>query len=105
GAHGITVKDARMDVATMQARKQKIVDQFTGGIAGLFRKNKVTSYHGTGTFKSAAADGYTIEAADGGKAESMQARHVIVATGSVPRALPFAPFDNELVLDNAGALA
>src|SRR5690606_28130897 len=39
------------------------------------------------------------------KAESMQARHVIVATGSVPRALPFAPFDNELVLDNAGALA
>ena len=105
GAHGITVSDARIDVATMQARKQKIVDQFTGGIAGLFRKNKVTGYHGTGAFKSTADDGYAIEVSEAGKTEVLQARHVIVATGSVPRALPFAPFDNDLILDNAGALA
>ncbi len=105
GAHGITVKDARIDVATMQGRKQKIVDQFTGGIAGLFRKNKVTSYHGTGAFKSGGAEGYEIEVSDSGKAESLRGKHVIVATGSVPRALPFAPFDNETILDNAGALA
>ncbi|MGH8638762.1 MAG: dihydrolipoyl dehydrogenase, partial [Burkholderiales bacterium] len=105
GAHGITVKDARIDVATMQARKQKIVDQFTGGIAGLFRKNKVTAYHGTGAFKSAADDGYGIEVSESGKIETLQTRHVIVATGSVARALSFAPFDNDVILDNAGALA
>jgi len=104
-AHGITVKDAKMDVPTMIARKQKIVDQFTGGIAGLFRKNKVASLHGTGAFKSKGADGYAIEVTADGKSETVTAKQVIVATGSFPRALPFAPFDNELILDNAGALA
>jgi dihydrolipoamide dehydrogenase len=104
-AHGITVKDARIDIATMQARKQKIVEQFTGGIAGLFRKNKVTSYLGTGAFRSGGAGGYSVDVVQDGKYESLQAKHVIVATGSVPRALPFAPFDNETILDNAGALA
>ena len=104
-AHGITVKDARIDIAAMQARKQRIVDQFTGGIAGLFRKHKVTSYHGTAGFRAVGSGGYGLEVAQGGKSESLQAKHVIVATGSVPRALPFAPFDNETILDNAGALA
>jgi dihydrolipoamide dehydrogenase len=104
-AHGISVKDARIDIGTMQGRKQKIVDQFTGGIAGLFRKNKVTSRHGTGSFQSGGAEGYTIGIEEAGKRDTVQARHVIVATGSVPRALPFAAFDNERILDNAGALA
>jgi len=104
-AHGISVKDARIDVATMQGRKQKIVDQFTGGIAGLFRKNKVASLHGSASFQSGGADGYAIEIADGGKKEVVRARQVIVATGSLPRALPFAAFDAALILDNAGALA
>ncbi|MCC7080082.1 MAG: dihydrolipoyl dehydrogenase [Burkholderiales bacterium] len=105
GAHGITVKEASVDVAAMQARKQKIVDQFTGGIAGLFRKNKVASYHGTGAFKSAAGGVYDIDVTAAATSESLQAKHVIVATGSIPRALPFAPFDNDVILDNAGALA
>jgi len=104
-AHGIKVKEATMDVATMLGRKDKIVEQFTGGINGLFRKNKVTSVHGTGSFKGKSASGYAIEARDGDKVEMLEAKHVIVATGSVPRALPFAPFDGELILDNAGALA
>jgi len=104
-AHGISVKEASIDVPTMIARKQKIVDQFTGGISGLFRKNKVTSLHGTGAFKAAAADGYTIEVTTDGKVDEIQAKQVIVATGSVPRGLPMAPFDNELILDNAGALS
>jgi dihydrolipoamide dehydrogenase len=104
-AHGISVKDAKIDVATMLARKQKIVDQFTGGIAALFRKNKVTSVHGTGALKSTGAAGYSLEVKGGSKADTLQAKQVIVATGSVPRALQFAPFDGKLVLDNAGALA
>jgi len=104
-AHGIQVKEATMNVATMLARKDKIVDQFTGGISGLFRKNKVTGVHGTGAFKGKSASGYAIEVRDGEKTELLEAKYVIVATGSVPRALPFAPFDGERILDNAGALA
>jgi dihydrolipoamide dehydrogenase len=104
-AHGITAKDAKIDVPTMLARKDKIVDQFTGGIAGLFRKNKVTSIHGTAALKAVSADSATVEMRDGDKTDTATAKHVIIATGSVPRALPFAPFDNVCVLDNAGALA
>jgi dihydrolipoamide dehydrogenase len=103
-AHGIRATGVTMDVATMLGRKDKIVDQFTGGITGLFRKNKVTSVHGTGRIVSVGAT-CVIEAVDGEKTETIEAKHVIIATGSVPRALPGAEFDNELILDNAGALA
>lgn len=103
--HGITVKDAKMDVPTMLVRKQKIVDQFTGGISGLFRKNKIKSIHGTGSFKAKGDAGYTIEVTADGKTETLVGKQIIVATGSVPRALPFAAFDGDVILDNAGALA
>ena len=104
-AHGIKVRDASLDLATMLGRKDRIVEQFTGGITGLFRKNKVVSMHGTGRLAGAGAEGCAVEVRAGEKTQSLQARHVIIATGSVPRALPFAPFDDELILDNAGALA
>jgi len=103
-AHGIKVSGVSLDVPTMIGRKDKIVEQLTGGIGMLFKKNKVTSVHGRGTLV-AAGDTYRIEARDGAKSETIEAKHVIIATGSVPRALPFAPFDNEMILDNAGALA
>ena len=104
-AHGINVGDVSVDLATMLGRKDRIVDQFTGGIAGLFRKHKVVSMHGTGRLTAAGAAGCSVEVRDGEKAQTLGAKHVIIATGSVPRALPFAPFDDELILDNAGALA
>jgi dihydrolipoamide dehydrogenase len=103
-AHGIKVSGVSIDVPAMIARKDKIVDSLTGGIATLLRKNKVTSLHGRGTLLSGGA-GYRIEVRDNGKAETVEAKHVIIATGSVPRQLPFAPTDNERILDNAGALA
>jgi len=105
GAHGITVTDARIDIATMLGHKDEIIEQFTAGIAGLFRKNKVTSMHGTGRVRAASAAGCTVEVRVGDKLEVLEVKHVIIATGSVPRALPFSPFDNDLILDNAGALA
>jgi dihydrolipoamide dehydrogenase len=46
--HGISVKDAKIDVGTMVGRKDKIVKQFTGGVALLFKGNKITPYYGTG---------------------------------------------------------
>ena len=104
GEHGITVKDVAVDIATMLARKDKIVDTFTGGIALLFRKNKVTSVHGRGRFV-AGGTAYQIEVRNGDAAEVIEAKHVIIATGSVPRQLPFAPVDNERIVDNTGALA
>jgi dihydrolipoamide dehydrogenase len=93
-----------VDVATMLARKDKIVDTFTGGIALLFRKNKVTSMHGRSRFV-AGGTAYQIEVRNDDAAELIEAKHVIIATGSVPRQLPFAPVDNERIVDNTGALS
>ena len=109
GAHGISVTGAKMDVKKMQARKDKIVTQLTGGIQMLFRKNKVTWLKGHGT--SGAAGGgaggerYRIEVSAGGAAETVEATHVIIATGSTARELPGVPVDNEVICDNVGALA
>ncbi|MBV1777313.1 dihydrolipoyl dehydrogenase [Burkholderiaceae bacterium DAT-1] len=104
--HGISTGKVSMDVSKMLARKDDIIAKNTGGIAFLFRKNKVTSFHGVGAFKAKAGDKYVIEAklADG-KVEDLEATHVIVATGSSVRQLPGVTIDNQLVLDNEGALA
>lgn len=99
--HGIRVKEASFDLATMLGRKEKIVTQLTAGIRGLFRKNKVTFLPGHGRFVAPAADGWTLQVGE----EAVEARHVIVATGSRARTLPGAPVDNVLVSDNVGALA
>jgi dihydrolipoamide dehydrogenase len=98
--HGITVSDAKIDIATMVGRKNKIVDQFTGGIKGLFRKYKVTFIPGHGRFVAAGGAGWTLDI--GG--EAVEAKHVIVATGSRSRPLPGVPVDNETIVDNVGAL-
>jgi dihydrolipoamide dehydrogenase len=102
--HGIKVSGLTMDVAQMLKRKDKVVKQNNDGILFLFRKNKITFFHGTGAFAGGAAGAWQIKVS--GKSDAtLTAKHVIVATGSVPRALPGAPFDNKLILDNAGALA
>ncbi|MEO8009881.1 MAG: FAD-dependent oxidoreductase, partial [Betaproteobacteria bacterium] len=103
GEHGIAVKDVAIDVAKMMARKDKIVDTFTGGIGLLFRKNKVGSMHGRGRFVGTAG-GYQIEVTDGKIGEIIEAKHVIIATGSSPRQLQFAPVDNDRIVDSTGAL-
>jgi dihydrolipoamide dehydrogenase len=102
--HGIKAQGVTLDVAAMLARKDKIVDTFTGGIALLFKKNKVASVHGHGSFVS-GGESYRIQVRDGERVEEVEARHVIVATGSVARELPGAPFDGERILENVGALA
>lgn len=102
--HGIRMQGLSMDISTMQARKEKIVDTLTSGIAMLFKKNKVTSLHGRGRLVTAGAT-YGVQVSQGDKSEVIEARHVIIATGSVPRPLPMAEVDNELILDNEGALA
>jgi len=98
--HGIGLKDLSIDVAKMLKRKDTVVKQNNDGILYLFKKNKVTFFHGRGSFVKGAAEGWEIQA--GG--ESLVGKHVIVATGSNPRALPGAPFDEDRILSNDGAL-
>jgi dihydrolipoyl dehydrogenase len=102
--HGIRVDGLAMDVAKMLARKDKVVAQNNDGIAYLFKKNKVAFFHGRGAFAGRDGDRWKIDV-QGADVASLVARHVIVATGSTPRALPGVPFDQVRVLDNAGALA
>lgn len=106
-AHGIKVENATVDVSAMIARKNKIVTAFTAGIASLFKKNNVKSMHGTGKLlkRAESDDIWQIEVTDGDTAQQVQAKHVIVATGSMPRQLPMIEVDNERILDNAGALS
>ncbi|MBD8050981.1 dihydrolipoyl dehydrogenase [Limnohabitans radicicola] len=101
--HGITAKDVKMDVAKMIARKDNVVKQNNDGILYLFKKNKVTFFHGRGSFAGKAEGGYTIHVA-GKTEESITAKQVIIATGSNARALPGTPFDEVNVLSNDGAL-
>ncbi len=103
GDHGIAVKELSIDVATMLRRKNTVVKQNNDGILYLFKKNKVTFFHGRGSFAKAVDGGYEVSVT-GTAAETLVARQVIVATGSAPRALPGAPFDEDRVLSNDGAL-
>jgi dihydrolipoamide dehydrogenase len=99
--HGISVEGAKVDMATFIGRKDKIVKQFTGGVATLFKANKVTPYFGTG--KLLKGNSVEITAADGSK-QTIDATNVILASGSIPIELPFAKFDGKAIVDNAGAL-
>ena len=103
-AHGIAVSGAKFDLGKMQARKDAIVTKMTKGIEYLFKKNKITWLQGFGKFIS-AGDLYTVEVANGEKKEQVQAKHVIVATGSKARHLPGIVVDNKDICDNEGALA
>lgn len=102
--HGIRAEKVSIDVPTMVARKDKIVEVSTNGIAALFNKNKVSWLHGRGRLLG-GADPWRIEVANGERTETVEAKHVIIATGSLPRQIPQAPVDNERILDNAGALS
>ena len=95
--HGVKVKGVELDLAQMMKRKDGVVKASNDGVTYLFKKNKVTFFHGRGTFVTPN------EVKVG--AETLSAKNVIVATGSVPRALPGAPFDEKLVLSNDGALS
>jgi len=103
-AHGITVEGLKLDVGTMLARKEKIVRTLTDGISVLFRKNKVAIIHGRASFAGGGALWKLKVVRHDGKTESVEARHVIIASGSTPRQLPQVPVDNQRVVDNVGAL-
>ena len=99
-AQGISVGTPKIDVATMVGRKNSIVQQLTSGIKGLFKKNKVTLLNGHGSFVAPSATGWQIKVGE----DIVDAKQVIIATGSKARHLPGIAVDNKIVCDNAGAL-
>ena len=103
GEHGISTGEVAIDVPKMIARKDAIVKQNNDGILYLFKKNKVTFFHGLASFVKAVEGGYEIKVA-GKSEETLVGNQIVVATGSNARALPGVPFDEEKVLSNDGAL-
>lgn len=96
--HGVKVKGLELDLAQMMKRKDKVVKSNNDGIVYLFKKNKIDFFHGRGGFGASPNEIRVGE-------EVLNAKNVIVATGSSPRALPGVEFDEKLILSNTGALA
>lgn len=99
--HGIKIDKLSLDLPTMMARKDKIVKDLTGGVEFLFKKNKITSLKGYG--KILTANTVEVTAADGTKT-IVEAKNIVIATGSVPVELPFLKFDEKKILSSTGAL-
>ncbi|HEY7308196.1 MAG TPA: dihydrolipoyl dehydrogenase [Gemmataceae bacterium] len=100
--HGVGVGQLRLDLAAMLARKDRVVKGLTDGVAFLFKKNKITSYVGSGRLlgegkvavKSASAEEIVLEA-----------KYILLATGSEPVTLPSLPFDGTSIVGSTEALA
>jgi dihydrolipoamide dehydrogenase len=101
--HGIGLSNLTMDIAKMQGRKDTVVKQNNDGILYLLKKNKVSFLHGRGSFVKEVEGGYEI-AVVGAANENLNGKHIVLATGSNARVLPGAPFDEETILSNDGAL-
>lgn len=101
-AHGISVKDASMDVPLMIARKDDIVKKLTGGVGQLFKGNKITYCQGKGKLK--AGRQVEVTPVDGSEPLALDADNIILASGSIPIQIPNVEFDGEYIVDNVGAL-
>ena len=100
--HGIEVSgDVKVNLEKMIARKQAVVDQTSGGVKFLMEKNKITVFEGKGSFVDSTH--VAVEKADGSK-ETLEAKNIIIATGSKPSSLPFIKIDKERIITSTEAL-
>jgi dihydrolipoamide dehydrogenase len=99
--HGIKLKDLKVDMPQMIARKNEVVEQTTAGITYLFKKNKVTAYQGLGSFidKNTISIKKTDETT-----EQITAKNIVIATGSKPTQLPFIQVDKKRIITSTEAL-
>ncbi len=101
GTHGINLSNLQVDMKQMMARKNDVIAQNVAGIEFLFKKNKIDSFVGMGSF----IDKNTIKVKkNDGKTEQISGKHVIIATGSKPTALPFLPIDKKRIITSTEAL-
>ena len=100
--HGIDIAgDIKVNLEKMIARKQAVVDQTTKGVQFLMDKNKIDVYEGVGSFKDATHISIKKGRA---KAQVIEAKHIIIATGSKPASLPFITIDKERIITSTEAL-
>lgn len=97
--HGIHVGDVSLDLPRMLSRKGEIVKSLTDGVAFLFRKNKITTYKGTGSLM-----GGGVVQVRGETSANLEAPAILLATGSEPSSLPFLPFDGTHIVSSTEAL-
>jgi dihydrolipoamide dehydrogenase len=100
--HGILTGDLSLDFTKMVSRKTNVVDMTVKGIDFLMKKNNITVLRGTGSFESATKINVTDKE---GKVSQIDAKHVIIATGSKPASLPFIKLDKERVITSTEALS
>jgi len=103
-AHGISAKDIKMDVGQMVARKDKVVAEVTSGVDFLMKKNKIERFVGLGTI-TGPNEVVVLDAEKKATLETLKAKKVIIATGSVPVELPTVPIDGAIVITSDHALA
>lgn len=100
-AHGVLADNVRIDVARLMARKSKVVDQLRGGVKTLVSKRGITAFNGTGRLLGQGQ----VEIVGASGNQTLTARHIVLATGSEPVALPTLPFDGQTVVSSTEALA
>src|SRR2546427_2681792 len=100
--HGIVIDGAHVDLAKMQQRKDKVVKTFNSGVRTLMKTNKVSVFPGLGTIT--AAGKVSIKSSNG-QQEEIEAKNIVIATGSAPVELPFARFDGKTIVSSTEALS
>lgn len=103
--HGLKFSKVELDLPAMMGRKDKIVKDLTGGVAFLMKKNKVTVFNGWGSIKDANTVVVSSEAGKQGLQQVLKTKNIMIATGSVPISLPFAPVDGKRIITSTEALA
>ncbi len=101
-AHGVDLGAVKLNLKAMMARKDKVVGDLTKGVAFLFKKNMIDHFRGAGSL--AGPGKVAVTPADGGKAEILQAKHILIATGSDVMTLPGVEIDEKRIVSSTGAL-
>lgn len=99
-AHGIDIQVPKVNLQQMIKRKDEVVDQSTGGIDFLMKKNKIDVFHGLGSF----SDSHSIKISSEGTNKTITTDKVIIATGSKPATLPFIKIDKNKIITSTEAL-
>ncbi|MBN1958941.1 MAG: dihydrolipoyl dehydrogenase [Desulfuromonadales bacterium] len=103
--HGIEVPEAKLNLEQMMARKQGIIDKLTGGIAGLFKKNKIVSFNGQAELLGGDSTQQRVKVISGKNTQELSAKTVLLATGSEAIELPHLKFDGVNVINARDALS
>jgi len=103
--HGIEIKDAKLDLKKMMSRKEGIVNKLTGGVAGLFKKNKIVSIIGQAELLTGSDSAKKIKVTSEGNSQQLSAKVLLLATGSEAIELPHLKFNGETVISAREALS